>query len=265
MSLKTFGQHLGCVAIAGAIVAAFGSASHGAIILKDSFTYPNGNLVGNVPEVGGAWTNHSGTTTILVDSGQAKVDHTRSEDANAGFSSGAIGAGDTIYAAFDLTVPAQTAAPGNVYFAHFKDAGNFFGSRVWISAPAVVGNGYRLGITGDGSLEVANDLFPTDLAFGATYRVVTKYDFDSGDSMLWVNPSLESDPSVTADDTFAGDDFTSFALRQSTQNSMQLIDNLVVATSFGEALTGVQIPEPATLSLVGLAGVALCGAARRRK
>jgi hypothetical protein len=195
---------------------------------------------------------------MQVVGGQANVVHTQSEDTHTDFDGGPIGAGDTIYSAFDLTVPAQTAAPNNVYFAHFKDAGNFFGSRVWITGPAVAGNGYRLGITGDSSLETATDLWPGgDLAFGTTYRVVTKYDFDTGESRLWVNPVNESSTNALSDDSFALDGFESYSLRESTANSTSFIDNLCVATAFGQALRCV--PEPSSIAMLLLAGFAAFG------
>jgi hypothetical protein len=233
----------------------------GALLVSESFTHPDGALQGQLPERGGAWTPHSGdgTNDVQVVSGQAKLNQPGSgEDIHTDFDGGPIGAGDTVYAAFDITVPTQTVAPNNVYFAHFKDAGNFFGSRVWITGPAA--SGYRLGITGDASLETATDLWPSDLAFGTTYRVVTKYDFDTGESRLWVNPANELSPSVLSDDSFAGDEFESYSLRQSTANSMQLIDNLCVATAFGQALRCV--PEPSSIAMLLLAGLAAFGVRR---
>jgi hypothetical protein len=261
MRVTTVGKLLFGVAACAAMLLGPGN-TFGSLMVHDSFTYPDGSLVGQTPEIGGTWANHSGTVGQLqVVSGQAKVDHALSEDAHTDFAGGPMGAGDKFYAAFDLTVPPQAAAPGTVYFAHFKDAGNFFGARVFITAPAVAGNGYRLGISGNSTL-IASETWGSDLAFGTTYRVVTSADFDSPDSQIWVNPVNESSTSVTATDGFAGDEFESYALRQSTSNSMQLIDNLCVASTFGQALNCV--PEPASMALAALAGMMLVGVSRRR-
>jgi hypothetical protein len=252
---------LSCLAAAALLAGSVAtSTALGTVIVRDEFNHPDGSLVGNPPIIGGTWANHSGTAgQMQVAGGQAVVNHALSEDANTAFSTGAIGAGDTIYAGFDLTVPSQATDPGTVYFAHFKDAGNFFASRVFITAPAVSGNGYRLGISGNSTL-LAAETFPTDLAFDTTYRVVHSYDYDTGATTMWINPTSQASPSVSAFDGFAGDEMQAYALRESTQNSMQLIDCLQVATTFDEAR--ICIPEPSTVALMLLA-VGLVGVRRR--
>jgi hypothetical protein len=126
------------------VVAAVAASSATAdLIVRDTFSYADGSLTGKTPEIGGTWTNHSGTAgQTQVVSGQASLVQTQGEDNNTAFDTGAIGAGDVIYSGFDLTVPTQANAPATGYFAHFKDAGNFFGSRVFITTPTT--SGYRL-------------------------------------------------------------------------------------------------------------------------
>ena len=136
MRLTAFGKYLACFVAVATLAYGVGSASFGTMIVSETFTHPDGNLDGQTPEIGGVWTNHSGTLNqTQVASGQAKlVQPTGSEDNHTNFLGGAIGAGTTVYSAFDLTVPTQTAAITANYFAHFKDAGNFFASRVYVRA-----------------------------------------------------------------------------------------------------------------------------------
>jgi hypothetical protein len=234
------------------------------LIVRETFSYSDDSLTGRTPEIGDRWTTHSGTTgQTQVVGGHAVLDQTQSEDLNTAFASDPLGAGDVIYAGFDLTVPTQTNAPGPGYFAHFKDAGNFFGARVFITSTTTTG--FRLGISGNSTL-IASETWPADLAFDTTYRVVTSYAYDTGATRMWIDPVNESSTSLAALDGVAGDEFVSFALRHFTTNSAststQHIDNLQVATTFDEASTVV--PEPAALGVTLLAGLGLISFYRRR-
>jgi hypothetical protein len=254
--------HTSALALVVAAVAA--SSATADLIVRDTFSYADGSLTGKTPEIGGTWTNHSGTAgQTQVVSGQASLVQTQGEDNNTAFDTGAIGAGDVIYSGFDLTVPTQANAPATGYFAHFKDAGNFFGSRVFITTPTT--SGYRLGISGNSTLSAA-ETWATDLAFDTTYRVVTSYNYDTGATRMWIDPADESSTSIAADEGFSGDEFLSYAFRQfgtaAAGTSTQRIDNLQVATTFDEA--SIVVPEPATVALTLLAGLGAVGFRRRR-
>jgi hypothetical protein len=261
MQAATSGKLLTLVALFSLLAGS--STAFGAVILHDSFSHPDGNLTGNPPEIGGVWTTHSGTTAVTVASGQAKLTQANSEDTHSNFSTGPIGAGSQIYAGFQLTVPSQANPITAGYFAHFKDVGNFFGTRIWIAPPTA--GGYKLVLSGDNSITDADGevAWPVDLAFDQPYCIMSSYNYDTGETKMWVDPLNELSPSVTATDSFAGDEFESYSLRQFSAGagtSMQLIDNLTVATTFNEARC---IPEPATIALVVLAGMALLGLGRR--
>ena len=61
----------------------------GALIVHETFSHPDGSLTGQTPEIGGIWTTHSGTAgQMQVVSGQAKVNHTLSEDTHTNFDGG---------------------------------------------------------------------------------------------------------------------------------------------------------------------------------
>ncbi|MGN6367361.1 MAG: PEP-CTERM sorting domain-containing protein [Phycisphaerae bacterium] len=248
---------------------AFGLASaHANILVNESFTHPDGNLVGQTPETGAAWAAHSGagSTPVQVASGTAVLNQGSGsrEDVNAGFDGGyTLGAGGKLYAAFDVTITDPGAAITSGYFAHFLQGSSNFASRVWVTAPTT--SGYRIALSNGGSLSPASGSagFSSDLAFGTTYRVVTSYDFDAMQGALWINPVTESSTSATATDPGFADPVTSYAFRQAAGNTVETIDNLTVATTFQEALTGHAVPEPASLGVLAIGGLALLS--RRRK
>ena len=219
-------------------------------LVNETFSHPDGNLVGLTPTPGpgGTWAAHSGAGTGSVQaSGGAAVVRQASganEDVNTAFGT-ALDAGGRLYAGFDLVVEA-TGVPTNVYFAMFMKGTSLFDGRIWITAPTT--QGYRLAISNDNSItENDGEAFTGDLAFGTKYRIVHSYDYDSKSATLWVNPVNEFSPSVTATDPGFSDEVSAYAFRQAGGNSTQTIDNLIVATSFSEA-----VPEPSTLALLGL-------------
>ncbi len=227
------------------------------VILSDNFDYADGSLVTN-----GGWTNHSGTTgDLLLAGGKAVVQHgTPSEDANIAFTA----VSGKIFYGIDFSVGALAAAyagSDNEYFAHFKDNGFGFSARMDIVAPTGAGD-YSVGIASDAS--TADSIWATDLIFGTTYRAVVEFDQDNNQAKLWINASLETDTSILGDDQAdPGNSIIEFALRQSdsSENEAITVDGLVVGTTFADVVTAV--PEPSSIALLGLGGLALI--LRRRR
>jgi MYXO-CTERM domain-containing protein len=223
-----------------------GAAAQASIVASDTFTYPDGNLVGQ-----GGWAAHSGAgvVPIQVTGGMAVLAQgsgTR-EDANLPFS--AIGAGTTLYAGFDMT---NSGGNTDVYFAHFLQGTSTFRSRVFITAGS--GGDYTIGFSDTATL---SQTWASPLTFGTSYRVVISYSYDTGASQLWINPVDASSTSLSVAGT-ASTPVAGFALRQAAGNSGQTIDNLIVATTFAEAA----VPTPGTGALLVLGGAV---AARRRR
>jgi len=105
------------------------------------------------------------------------------------------------------------------------------------------------------------------------HRVVGRLTFNTDgvndELLVWGNPTAESDsPIVNHNSQDLGTDMNGLTMIIAGRNIYGTpgwqADNLVLATSFGEALTGVAIPEPTTLALlaVSLAG---CLVSRRRR
>jgi hypothetical protein len=215
-----------------AIAFGVGSAS-AAVIVSDTFTYADGSLVPN-----GGWTNHSGTVgDLLVTSGEAVVQHgVPSEDAHLEFTA----VQGSIYYALDFRVSASGQIIGGdyEYFAHFTDGGTFnFRARLDV-VEAPNGGDFSVGIST--ATSTAEAVWPSDLSFGTTYRAVVRYDQDANIAELWVNPTVETDPSILgADGTDPGDTILWMALRQSDSslNETVYVDNLCVGTSFSDVVS----------------------------
>lgn len=245
---------------ASALVIAFASSYASAtIIAADDFS-TNGALNGVSPDVGSNWTDHSagGLTPIQVSGGAAVLLHGTGiprEDLNVDWANNfrALQAGDTVYAGFDVVVAATDANPlTDTYFAHMKTSGNTFNNRVWITRH---GQGdFSLALSGDPSITDGDGeaFWSAPLSFGTTYRIVHAYSFSTGSISLWVNPVNAASTSITATDAAVNQALQGYALRQDTANATTRIDNLVVATTFHEALTGVPEPTAFALTFAGL-------------
>jgi hypothetical protein len=218
------------LAIAALFVASGVSA---AVLVSDTFSYPDGSLVGN-----GGWASHSGTLgDLLVAGGEVVVQHgAPSEDANVEF---APTGGGNVYYGIDFMV-ANLGAPysgsDNEYFAHFKViAANASPARravFW----ACGGGDFSVGIASDES--TADATWPADLSYDVVYRAVVRYDQDANIAELWIDPSSSADPSILGEDRAdPGDAVDSFALRQSdsTPNETVIVDNLIVSDTFEDA------------------------------
>lgn len=221
------------------------------VLFQDDFSYSDGNLVGN-----GSWDAHSasGQEPVQVVAGQMVLTQENvaggEEDVEHPLSQFAA-AGDTFYYAFDVVVNQfpDSNLVNQGYFAHFSvDAlpasESFFGARTFIrSSPSGVDGDYTFGLrTNSGSSPVH---FEVGFLLGQSYRVVAAYDYDSGDSTLWIDPTSESSLSISEPNlSIATDeDYSQFPIdrinfRQGggTGDTTQTIDNLIVATTFAEVI-----------------------------
>lgn len=241
------------IAASAAALAFLHGGAMGSILMSDNFnSYTNGNLV---PQ--GGWAAHSGAgaTAIQVNNGTiSTVQGSGSrEDANRDIGS-VMGAGNVWYAGFDVTVTGADPAV-TTYFAHFRDTGTGFNSRIFVMDGGAGAGTFTFGIGDVAGTPDAS--FAGSYAYGTTYRVVSSYNFDTGLSQLWISPTTQADPSIMSVSADIGQAMSTYAFRQAAGNTTQVIDNLAVGTTFADV-----VPTPGSLSLLGLGGLV---ALRRRR
>ncbi len=242
-----------------------------ALVLSDTFTYPDGPIVG---AAGSPWSPHSGTLEVNVVNNTIQINTTNSQDINALLQGGpyTTNSPTVLYSSFQVTFTAlPTVAfgvPGG-YFAHFKDnnegAATGFGGRVFASIYDAVTqtaltdpSKFRLGIGNGSQTEYTSGQLTNDLTTNVTYTVVTRFDPSNGLARIWLNPGDETDYSVQAiDDGINGPgtvrdnriNIYSYAFRQAAGEGVMFIDNLKVGTFFYD-VAGTNTP-PLISSIAG--------------
>jgi endonuclease/exonuclease/phosphatase family metal-dependent hydrolase len=215
------------------------------ILLNEPFSYADGPLT-NVSA--GTWTTHSTSSYAMDVANEAAVLVAGSgDDVNrqlTGQPYPAAGTTNVFYAAFTVRFSALPTA-GGAYFAHF-DAGTFRG-RVHALAGGAPAGQFRLGLSSTvATINQTNTAI--NLNLNSNYRLVVRLTNTTGVATLWINPATEADPSITtAGESVSGSTVSSFALRQNAGIGTLTVDDLVVATTFTEALDGVQFLEPPTV------------------
>jgi len=211
-----------------------------AIVVDEEFTHSDGGLVGQTPTPGpgAAWAAHSGAgnKAIQVTGGEISLEQSTGsgEDVNTGFT--AIGAGDELYAGFDVRLPSgQTVDPdvNGLYFAHFREGFNFR-CRVFVVTPTGGGD-FAVGLDADDQTVAV--VWSPELSFDTTYRIITSYDFDTGNCVMWIDSTMDTDSSIVHTDGTSGTTVDTYVFRQSNDyTGSQVIDNLVVSDTFPEAV-----------------------------
>jgi hypothetical protein len=167
--------------------------------------------------------------------------------------------GVTLYSSFKVNFSTLPTMAGS-YFEHYLDlatigsgAGTAYGARVWASISNAAPNMFRLGIcNGSGGTNTSGQV-AMDLALNTNYTVVTRFVLSNGVATIWINPFLESSPSVTATDLATSPSFvdnpinvTSVAFRQNTEEGVLTVDNLRVGLTFDSVLPSLHIQQAGT-------------------
>jgi len=226
-------KHLGP---ACALLAAW-TPGGGAVLFEDTFTYPDGDVVG---AVGSPWAPHSaaGSGPVSIQQGWLVLSADGAEDISAlleGAPYATDGSAGPLYAGFTLEVTALPST-GGAYFAHFRNTASSHRGRLWISQSGAAEGSYRLGVGNSSGADATTGPWDADLQPGTPHRVVLRYVPETGLSTLWVDPGSESDPGVTATDAPGITAISNFSLRQSGDIGQLRIDDLAVSDRFDEVL-----------------------------
>ena len=234
-------------------------SAHAAVVLSDTFAYSDGAIV----RYGSPWSSYSGTAgSMLVSNSMLVVSGSRTEDVSAPLAGAPYLESDPnakLYSCFKMVLSNNLPSLSGTYIADFRGtntgAATDFGARIFLlttnmvnPATGVAAGKFRVHVS-NGSLGLTDNAagqFDQDLSTNVVYTIVTRFTPSTGVATLWVNPNSESDPCATATDVGSAarpNPFSVFtyAFRQASGSGTVYVDDLKIATSFGDVVE-TQIP-----------------------
>jgi endonuclease/exonuclease/phosphatase family metal-dependent hydrolase len=223
--------------------------SGAALLLNDSFNYPDGPLV---TAVGSPWTTYSGTSGQMnVISGRVYLTKANSEDVQATLAGQPYppASNAVLYVSFKINYTNLPASAGS-YFAEFKNDGTGFRARIFAQTAGAASGAYRIGIANAASSPSA--VINADLQTNTDYTIAARLDVSNVVSTLWLNPTAETNAGVTATDTASTITVTSYGFREDGSSGTIgnfFVDDLRVGTTFPDVVTNAPVLErPAIVS-----------------
>jgi endonuclease/exonuclease/phosphatase family metal-dependent hydrolase len=212
------------------------------ILFSDFFDYTSGPLA---VAGGGVWATHSGTANeINVTSGRIELSGNNTEDVNALFAGQPYDSSNPtnrFYASFTVRFTSLPTG-GGTYFAHFKgSSATAFAGRIWAFSGGAGSAKFRLGISSTSS-SIISATNTTELSLNTDYLVVTRLVTSNSMAKLWINPTAESDASVSTSEDPSAFSVVAYAFREASGEGNLTIDNLRVGTSFLDVVTNA-IPQ----------------------
>lgn len=241
---------------------AIASASQAAILGFEPFDYPNGTpIIGQSGGTGwmvnsstkGSWFSVGDPSPTVVNSqlvtGNAGGGNAAARD--IGGNNAAIPGTGVVYFAADLNFDPGTRFAGLSWY----DYGN---EREFFGIP------FDTGVFGLDGERTGRQLSSVQALPNTDYRLVARVDYTNQNVALWVNPTTADEGAPTISSGInSGNYFTAIRVASGggEANVGARWDNLTLADTFADAVTGVVVPEPSGLALLPLAGLAL----RRRR
>ena len=208
-----------------------------ALLLGDSFDYPDGALV---TAVGSPWTTYSGTGgQVEVMSGRMYLSKANSEDVEATLAGQpyASSSDAILYVSFTVNYSNLPSSSGS-YFAEFKNGGTGYRARIFAQTAGAASGTFRIGIANAGSTPTA--VFNADLQTNTDYTVVVRFSVSNVLSTLWINPTAETNAGVTATDVESAINVTAYGFREDGASGTIgnfFVDDLRVGTAFPDVVT----------------------------
>lgn len=225
-------------------VVALAASAQASLIVDEQFTYSDGPVT---TVSAGVWNRYSGTadpSDAMISGNQLIIDRGETDDVQrdlgSDYSSGSL------YVGFTLNMTAAPSSEQSVF--GLKADTTTLRDRLYVNAPTA-GGGYTVGVSPISSGVI---YWAGDLALDTTYQIVMRADIDTDTTYLWVNPLSEVSTSVNTNGATTAIAANVFA-RQNTGEGIMAVDNLLIATTFAE----VVIPEPGTMTMMGLGLLAL--------
>ncbi len=208
------------------------------LLMTDRFDRPDGPLSGG----SSPWVFHApdvpDLTHLTLKSGWGALSDAFGEDAHAPFSAGTIAAnsGAILYAGVKVRLLRLPSSAGN-FFLHFRDENNGFRGRLHVLASGSPAGHCRFAVSAGAETP---SVHPGSIAPGEDHLLVLRYSVSAGTAQLWVDPTSESDPSVSALEPATSLALSNLSLRQADGIGELLLDDLAVATRFSDVLPATE-------------------------
>lgn len=244
--------------LAGCLMAGLATSATAAVVGTEQFGYSDGtNIAGQNGGTGWDFNFQAGTHSVPTSTWE-NVSNTPS--VSGGKLSTWNSAAKRYYSGGQWFEQSVQAA-GRIYYAveMTRDDGadwggvssyDFGSERIFWGVPGGQAGAKYFGIDVMGS----GGAFSTvEAVAGQKYTLIASLDFDNDLLSLWVNSTVEASPTFTR--AYTNSNWSTEVRVGSGGSGQTRWDNLVVATTFNDAVTA--IPEPASLALVGLSGLML--------
>lgn len=213
------------------------------LLASDDFNRPDEYLIDWIN-----WIGHSGPPDeLFITNNRLPLSQQLGGDASrpliAEGSAYAEEGGHVFFASFTANFSTLPAGAGT-YFAHFKDTTNTFRARVIATTTGATAGKLRLGIASISSTAAPESVHPAEVELNADYLVVVRLNAATGESRLWVNPTVEATGYVDSADLHFPSAIESFAFRQSGPSpgmGVLTVDDLKVGTAFNDVVTDLPV------------------------